>query len=94
MNDLDKIKKYQLWYKISLLLGLVVLLDNIIYSLSQSQINIVPTIFLYTIGQVSSLSFLNLVVDIWSRSWIAWFVLAFVLNQKIKKAKELEIKNQ
>lgn len=89
MDKTKKFKKYKLWYEISLFLGVIVLLDNTIYF--WYQVNVVPTIFLYTVGKLGSLSLLNFVIYVWSRSWIVWFALAFVLNRKKKSFKEIEL---
>lgn len=78
-----KLKKYKLWKNLSIILALIVLLDNAIYLLFK--VNIIPTIFLYTIGQFGSLSVLNFIVYLWSRLWIALFIVAFVLSRKIIK---------
>ncbi len=80
-----KLKKYQQWYKGIILLGLMVLLDNCVFVIFD--INIIPTLFLYTIGKFGSLSLLNFIVYLWSRLWIVLFIIAFVLNKKIKRIK-------
>ena len=80
-----KLKKYQQWYKGIILLGLMVLLDKCVFVIFD--INIIPTLFLYTIGKFGSLSLLNFIVYLWSRLWIVLFIIAFVLNKKIKRIK-------
>ncbi|MEX0931584.1 MAG: hypothetical protein WDZ88_02425 [Candidatus Paceibacterota bacterium] len=79
----EKIKKYKLWYKVFLILGMIAFLDNIIFS--SLSIPFVGVLILYPLLSLFlSFDMASSVLGFYLISWIFLFIPAFILNQKIK----------
>lgn len=79
----EKIKKYKLWYKVFLILGMIAFLDNVVFS--SLSIPFVGVLILYPLLSLFlSFDMASSVLGFYLISWIFLFIPAFILNQKIK----------
>jgi len=89
---MDKIKKYKLWYKICLVVGIIGIFDiatqstiSMLYNSTDMGFVGIGVLYIFTLlFGVKVASFFTVLISMIVDSSVVWLLVAYILNKKIK----------